>query len=138
MDISIRNQSVSSHPSFHVQYHIHPGYAENYLQLKKNVSAIMMKDAGIVRNKTLLEEGLQTIRELRQHTAHEEYEYYSLLCDNLLTVAELIICSALYREESRGGHFREDFPQSDDDKFLVHIVQQKDQPISTIPVNTCK
>jgi L-aspartate oxidase len=41
---------------------------------------------------------------------------------NLVTVAKLIARAALRREESRGGHFREDFPHRDDERWRVHIV----------------
>jgi L-aspartate oxidase len=41
---------------------------------------------------------------------------------NLLTVARLIVRAALRREESRGGHFRADFPSRDDLHWKVHLV----------------
>jgi L-aspartate oxidase len=40
---------------------------------------------------------------------------------NLLTVARLIARAALRREESRGGHFRTDFPQRDDRRWKIHL-----------------
>ncbi len=40
----------------------------------------------------------------------------------LLDLAEVILAGALAREESRGGHFREDFPKRDDKKFLRHTL----------------
>ena len=43
---------------------------------------------------------------------------------NLLTVARLIARAALRREESRGGHFRADFPAKDDLNWKVHLVDQ--------------
>ena len=45
---------------------------------------------------------------------------------NLLTVARLIARAALRREESRGGHFREDFPARDDLHWKVHLIDQRD------------
>ena len=41
---------------------------------------------------------------------------------NLLAVARLIARAALRREESRGGHFREDFPARDDLHWQVHLI----------------
>jgi len=43
---------------------------------------------------------------------------------NLVTVARLIARAALRREESRGGHFRQDFPQRDDIHWKVHLVDK--------------
>ena len=45
---------------------------------------------------------------------------------NLLTVARLIATAALWREESRGGHFREDFPERDDLRWRIHGVASRD------------
>jgi L-aspartate oxidase len=42
---------------------------------------------------------------------------------NFLTVAQLIARAALRREESRGGHFRVDFPARDDDHWRVHLTE---------------
>jgi len=39
---------------------------------------------------------------------------------NMLRMAEVIADAALYRQESRGGHSRTDFPKRDDKKFLHH------------------
>ena len=44
---------------------------------------------------------------------------------NLVTVARLIARAALGREESRGGHYREDFPQRADERWRVHLVEVK-------------
>jgi len=52
---------------------------------------------------------------------------------NLLTIAHLILSSALFREESRGGHYRADFP-TPDPAWLVHTMIQGDRGWQT-PVN---
>jgi L-aspartate oxidase len=44
---------------------------------------------------------------------------------NLLTVARLIAGAALRREESRGGHYRADFPQRDDARWRIHMVDSE-------------
>ncbi|MBF4993107.1 succinate dehydrogenase flavoprotein subunit [Arthrobacter gandavensis] len=43
----------------------------------------------------------------------------------LLELAKVMSVAALHREESRGGHFREDFPERDDDKFMLHSMAYK-------------
>ena len=44
----------------------------------------------------------------------------------LLELAKVMTVAALHREESRGGHFREDFPERDDEKFMKHSMAYKD------------
>ncbi|GAB3179480.1 succinate dehydrogenase flavoprotein subunit [Nesterenkonia halophila] len=44
----------------------------------------------------------------------------------LLDLAEVMTVAALHREESRGGHFREDFPDRDDENFMLHSMLYKD------------
>ncbi|MEG0795790.1 MAG: L-aspartate oxidase [Odoribacter sp.] len=131
---NIGNNTV---PVFTRRYHDHEQYAPLYIQLKKDVSRIMTQHAGIIRNAISLQEGLDKLKRLEESLPREENEYYSLISHNLVTVARLIIRSALYRKESRGGHFREDFPTSHQD-YLYHIVQQKGKELQTIPINTKK
>jgi len=44
---------------------------------------------------------------------------------NLITVCRLVVNSARHREESRGAHYREDFPATDNEKWLKNICQKK-------------
>ena len=134
VEASRQYQQTEKTPHFTTRYHYNEQYAPRYIQLKQQISKLMTVHAGIIRNAALLQEGLKQLEELEKEIPSEENEYYSLISHNLITVARLIICSALFRQESRGGHFREDFPQSNE-QYLFHIVQQKDKEIKTIPID---
>ncbi|WP_022873242.1 succinate dehydrogenase flavoprotein subunit [Nesterenkonia alba] len=49
----------------------------------------------------------------------------------LLDMAEVMTVSALHRQESRGGHYREDFPDRDDENFMLHSMLYKDPEAET-------
>ncbi len=53
----------------------------------------------------------------------ELYEIIEL--GNMLKIAEIIATAALARKESRGGHYRTDFPKRDDQDFLKHSLVYK-------------
>lgn len=135
IESSRHNTPIENLPDFKTVYHCNQGGEQEYIRLKKEIATLMSIHAGIIRNEKLLEEGLLKLEELEQHLPDEQYEYYTLVSRNLIEVARLIIRSALHRKESRGGHFREDYPQPDD-SFLYHIVQQKGKNLRTIPINT--
>lgn len=128
-------ENIPSH--FRPCYHCNNQHASFYIRLKKDISRLMTVHAGIIRNAGLLQEGLNKLQSLEKEIPEEANEYYTLISHNLITIARLIMRSALYRNESRGGHFREDFPTSDN-TYLYHIVQQKNKEICTLPVNTDK
>lgn len=134
---SRKNKPDSRIPSFTPHYHYDTGKAEAYVQLKKDVARIMTDHAGIIRSEESLKQGLQKLDTLSGEDSGDTNEYYTLISRNLVTVARLIIESALYRRESRGGHFREDFAVTDT-AYLFHIVQQLGKGIKTVPVDTTK
>ena len=45
--------------------------------------------------------------------------------DSLLTVSNMIVASALQRKESRGAHFRSDYPEADNGQYLQNIYLQR-------------
>jgi succinate dehydrogenase/fumarate reductase flavoprotein subunit len=47
----------------------------------------------------------------------------------LSSVAHAILASALGRTESRGAHFRNDYPRRDDERFLKHSVLKDEEPV---------
>ncbi|MBE0618078.1 MAG: succinate dehydrogenase/fumarate reductase flavoprotein subunit, partial [Proteobacteria bacterium] len=61
----------------------------------------------------------------------------ALELENLLDLAEVMVAGALFREESRGAHYREDFPDRNDGRFLAHTLAHRGEDgvrIETKPV----
>jgi succinate dehydrogenase/fumarate reductase flavoprotein subunit len=80
-----------------------------------------------------------TIRDLAPRYNLELVE--ALECEHLLTLAAVMLKSALFRRESRDAHFREDFPERDDRDFLCHtlIVKVRTRlPLSRCLIFRCK
>lgn len=115
-------------------YHKDAKREKEFHRLSIRISEIMTQYAGIVRNERLLKEGLLKIKNERESFVKDTKEIFNQMGENLIIVAELIFKSAIIRKESRGGHFREDFPL-EDKTFLHHIVQQKGRDYFSIPVN---
>jgi L-aspartate oxidase len=81
----------------------------------------MWQKAGLLRDKDGLESALQDLNNIAAAMPNEESRP-AVELRSLLTVGNLIVRSALAREESRGAHFRNDFPLRDDEKFRKHSV----------------
>jgi succinate dehydrogenase/fumarate reductase flavoprotein subunit len=108
-------------------------------------SKIIPKEYGYLRNQTTLEEGLSTLRsilkeEIPNLRARDPHELMRCLeARNLAEVGELILKAALYRKESRGWHFRKDFPYSDNKNWLKWVIltrQGEGIKIEEVPVPT--
>ncbi len=80
----------------------------------------MWDKVGIIRNEDRLKKANQQVEYLYNHLARgdDPLAYYEVI--NMLTVARIIIQAALWRKESRGGHYRSDYPQRDNLRWLKH------------------
>ncbi|MFA6335658.1 MAG: L-aspartate oxidase [Bacteroidales bacterium] len=134
IEFSVNNPFEHTACTFEPIFHMGKERADKYLILKESVANIMTRYAGIIRNENLLQQGLSLLEKERKNLGDDMREYYTSISNNLILVAELIIRSALYRKESRGGHLREDYP-SENESYHFHIIQQKGNGICTIPVN---
>ena len=96
-------------------------------QLKERLQETMWRNVLVVRNRIKLEAAWTDVAELRSRLPHAKingiHDLRSLLeLGNLLDVGEAIITAALHRTESRGSHYREDFPHQDlrwDKRILI-------------------
>jgi L-aspartate oxidase len=93
--------------------------AETDAELLGQLQQQMWQHAGLLRDAAGLRAMQKELERLRMVPAAERA---SLELANLHAVAELIVRSALAREESRGAHYRNDFPRRDDAHFAKHSV----------------
>lgn len=138
---SVKEGAIKDIPIFDTQYQRNEENADVYSHIRERVSEIMNLYAGIIRSETSLTEGLREIDELEHIVDNicskydDSKEYYVEASRRLLCVARLIMQPALMRKESRGGHYREDYPCTDE-TFAVHSVQRCGEQITTAPVNS--
>jgi succinate dehydrogenase / fumarate reductase flavoprotein subunit len=108
---------------------------EKVAVLRKELQDTMMDNVSVFRQRKSLDAALEKVKELRDR-------YHSVSIDDkgrrfntelleafelgsMLEFSEVIIRSAAAREESRGAHFREDFPKRDDTNWLKHTLAYK-------------
>ena len=88
-----------------------------------SLRSLMVRHMGIVREGTGLTEAQHDVAFWRRYALTREFtDRPGWELQNLLTIARLMIDSALVREESRGVHFRSDFPERDDARWKKHVV----------------
>jgi succinate dehydrogenase / fumarate reductase flavoprotein subunit len=105
---------------------------ERTVAIRAQMQEVMMDKVSVFRHRDGLQEALTEVRSLK-----ERYRSIAIQdkgnCFNrdlldgielghMLDLAEVIALGALNREESRGAHSREDFPERDDQKWLVHTM----------------
>ena len=109
--------------------------AEKVAVLRKELQDTMDKNAQVYRTEASLKESLAKIAELRERYQHISIQDQGARFNTdlleavemgfLLDLAEVLAYTALERKESRGGHFREDYPERDDKKFMLHSMAYK-------------
>jgi succinate dehydrogenase/fumarate reductase flavoprotein subunit len=95
-------------------------------QLRLALKQVMWEKAGIIREEAELKGALAEIASLREALdgagAADSRELVKLLeLDYMLTTAETVCRAALMRTESRGAHYRSDYPQEDNREWLRNI-----------------
>ncbi|MCZ7380110.1 MAG: succinate dehydrogenase flavoprotein subunit [Candidatus Methanoperedens sp.] len=106
--------------------------------VRRNMQSLMMDYCSVFRDEGRLTKGLESIRSLKTRFSDVEivdkgrnfnYELMEAVeLGHQLDLAEVILLSAFYRKESRGAHFREDFPARDDENYLKHTLVFREGP----------
>lgn len=97
------------------------------IELTNKLKRVVWHGAGIVRSNQRLKTALQQIKAIAQETKSlSPLTPATIELRNMITVAELIVRSAMLRKESRGLHYNEDYPNPDDEHFLKDTILQRE------------
>ena len=83
----------------------------------------MNLNVGIIRSKESLSTAINEIDKMKKEVEGAKVVHTQFMeLKNMLTLSSMVVKAGLLREESRGAHFRSDFPTSDDKNWLKNIV----------------
>ncbi|MFW6148062.1 MAG: FAD-binding protein [Thermodesulfobacteriota bacterium] len=105
--------------------------SESYAKIRDSLRVLMKEKVGIFRSEKPLNEAIEQLKELKERAAHIPPSTASLRANqhvwqvwelnNLITVSMTLAQGALARKESRGGHYREDYPDRNNE-FNYHTL----------------
>ena len=122
---------------------------ERVADVRQELQEVMDREAQVFRTDASLTDALAKIRQLQERYSRVSVQDKGKLFNTdlleaielgfLLDLAEVVVVGALSRRESRGGHFREDYPDRDDANFMQHTMVYRrplrsgDQSTSLVP-----
>ena len=136
-DIAIQcdNEKLQEHIDYY-QDLLHKKGDVSVSDLRLDMQKVMQKHAGVFRNDKLLQEGADELNKLykkfEQVSIDDKSDVFNtefiemLELKNLLDNAMATIHSANFRKESRGAHSHDDYPERNDDEWLVHTLAYLD------------
>ncbi|MBV9025318.1 MAG: succinate dehydrogenase flavoprotein subunit [Streptomycetaceae bacterium] len=110
--------------------------SERIAEIRKALQETMDMNAMVFRTEQTLKQAVEDIVELKQRYKNVSIQdkgkrfntdlLEAIELGNLLDLAEVLAVSALARQESRGGHYREDYPNRDDVNFMRHTMAYRE------------
>ncbi len=115
--------------------------SKSFYLIRNELKTIMFQHVGVSRSKESLEYALDRIASLEtefnscQKILDNYYSFANIFeCSKMITLAKLIIKSALFRKESRGAHFRSDFPIESSYRFNTSMLLTNQLKVSKVDV----
>jgi succinate dehydrogenase / fumarate reductase flavoprotein subunit len=115
---------------------------ERVAAIRAELQAAMDTHAQVYRTEASLKQALSDLSTLRARFANVTVQDKGARFNTdlleavelgfLIDLAEVLVVGALARKESRGGHFREDYPVRDDEQFMQHTMAYRTQPGSGV------
>ncbi len=106
-------------------------------RIRRELADVMMEDVSVFRTAATLRHAQGVVRDLRDRYARVRVQDGGTRFNQdllearevgyLLDAAEVTVAAALARQESRGAHFREDFPERDDTNWLKHSLASQSE-----------
>lgn len=90
----------------------------DYQKIRELIQNVMWDKVGIIRNETLLNDAISIFD---QYNDLSPSSRYSFEVQNMLDISKLVAKGSLERHESRGAHYRSDYPYTDDKNWNCHI-----------------
>ena len=129
------SEASIKHASDHLNAPFNNNAGENPYSIHTDLQTTTHELVGIIRVKNELEEAIKKIAELRKRAVNVKAEggrafnpgfHLAIDLENMLLISEAMAKAALQREESRGGHTREDFPKMDSSWRQVNSISTFD------------
>ncbi len=136
MGASYRGERLSEAHCFAViqkENDMDAGRMAEIIHLQSLIKATMSDCVGIEKTGDSLREALKRFASYAWVLEVPSFRRPMMECKSLLKLAELTALFSLKREESRGGHFRKDFPYHDDQNWQVHLRKSKTTDFRAVP-----
>jgi L-aspartate oxidase len=106
----------------------------NLLDMRNSLRSLMARNVGIERTRAELADAEKSIDFWCSYIMEQGFhnpEGWEL--QNMLAVAKLTTVGALHREETRGAHYRTDFPKPDDGRWRAHVTLSREEGLRVVP-----